>query len=606
METIVKSEPTQSDREVLTGLVERVTYQNAENGFCVLRVKARGHRELVTLVGHAATISAGEWVTATGNWVNDRTHGQQFKARFLKTSAPTSLEGIEKYLASGMIRGIGPVYAKKLLRAFGEKVFDVIEAEPDRLRQVDGIGPVRAGRITAAWAEQKAVREIMVFLHSHGVGTARAVRIYKTYGGDAVQVMSENPYRLARDIRGIGFKTADAIAMKLGVDKTAMVRVRAGISYALTEAMDEGHCGLPTDDLVPLAEKLVEVPQALILTALDLELAEGTVTADKVGDKRCVFLAGLYRAERGIAERLLQLGAGTLPWPWIDPDKAIPWIEQRTSLVLAGSQRSAVALALTSKVLVVTGGPGVGKTTLVNAILRVLSAKGARLLLCAPTGRAAKRMNEATGFEAKTIHRLLEVDPRTGGFRRNRENPLDCDLLVIDETSMVDVLLMHALLKAMPNTAALLVVGDVDQLPSVGPGQVLADMIASGAITVVRLTEVFRQAAKSQIIVNAHRINEGVFPDLRRPESESDFYFVEANDPEAAVPRIVELVKTRIPRRFRLDPRYPGSVSDEPGRGWCAFAQHRTAGGLESGGRAQGRKVQLDLRARRQGHADRE
>ncbi len=268
--------------------------------------------------------------------------------RFLKTSAPTSVEGIEKYLASGMIRGIGPVYAKKLLRAFGDKVFDVIEAQPDRLREVDGIGPVRAGRITAAWAEQKAVREIMVFLHSHGVGTARAVRIYKTYGGDAVQVMSENPYRLACDIRGIGFKTADAIAMKLGIDKTAMVRVRAGISYALTEAMDEAHCGLPTDDLVPLAEKLLEVPQELVRTALDLELADGAVIADTVGDKPCVFLAGLYRAERGIAERLLQLGTGKLPWPWIDPDKAIPCIEQRTGLVFAESQRSAVALALAS------------------------------------------------------------------------------------------------------------------------------------------------------------------------------------------------------------------------------------------------------------------
>ncbi len=554
MTAIMKNQPTPSDHEVLTGLVERVTYQNAENGFCVLRVKARGQRELVTLVGHAAAISAGEWITASGYWVNDRTHGQQFKARFLKTSAPTSVEGIEKYLASGMIRGIGPVYAKKLLRAFGDKVFDVIEAQADRLREVDGIGPVRAGRITAAWAEQKVVREIMVFLHSHGVGTARAVRIYKTYGSDAVQVMSENPYRLARDIRGIGFKTADAIAMKLGVDKTAMVRVRAGISYALTEAMDEGHCGLPTDELVPLAGKLLEVPQELIRTALDLELADGAVIADTVGDKPCIFLAGLYRAERGIAERLLQLRNGKLPWPWIDPDKAIPWIEQRTGLVLAQSQRSAVALALRSKVLVITGGPGVGKTTLVNAILRILSAKGVRLLLCAPTGRAAKRMNEATGFEAKTIHRLLEVDPRTGGFRRDSQNPLDCDLLIVDETSMVDVLLMHALLKAMPNTAALLVIGDVDQLPSVGPGQVLADMIASGVIPVVRLTEVFRQAAKSQIIVNAHRINEGVFPDLRRPESESDFYFVEADDPEAAVPRIVELVKTRIPRRFGLDP----------------------------------------------------
>jgi exodeoxyribonuclease V alpha subunit len=550
----MKPSPENSPQEILAGLVERVTYHNDENGFCVLRAKARGQRDLVTVVGHAATIAAGEWITATGEWINDHTHGQQFKARFLRTSAPTSVEGIEKYLASGMIRGIGPAYAKRLLRAFGEKVFDVIEAMPERLREVDGIGPVRAAGIVTAWAEQKVVREIMVFLHSHGVGTARAVRIFKTYGTDAVQVMTENPYRLARDIRGIGFKTADAIAMKLGVEKTAMIRIRAGISYALTEAMDEGHCGLPIGELTPLAEKLLEVPQDLIRTALDLELADGTVIADRLGEADCAFLASLHRSERAIAERLLNLTKGKLPWPSIDPGKAIPWIEQHTGLTLAESQRAAVGIALASKVLVITGGPGVGKTTIVNTILRILSAKDARLLLCAPTGRAAKRMNEATGFEAKTIHRLLEVDPRGGGFRRNAENPFDCDLLVVDETSMVDVLLMHALLKAVPDKAALLVVGDVDQLPSVGPGQVLADIIMSAAIPVVRLTEVFRQAAKSQIIVNAHHINQGVVPDLRKPETESDFYFVEADDPETAVTRIIELVKTRIPRRFGLDP----------------------------------------------------
>jgi exodeoxyribonuclease V alpha subunit len=318
--------------------------------------------------------------------------------------------------------------------------------------------------------------------------------------------------------------------------------------------MDEGHCGLPSAELMSLAEKLLEVPQSLIGTALDLELADGTVIADRLGETDCVFLASLHRAERAVAERLLTLTRGKLPWASIDPDKAIPWIERRTGLRLAESQKAAVAIALGSKVLVITGGPGVGKTTIVNAILRILAAKDVRLLLCAPTGRAAKRMNEATGFEAKTIHRLLEVDPKGGGFRRDTENPLDCDLLVIDETSMVDVLLMHALLKAVPDKAALLVVGDVDQLPSVGPGQVLADMIASAAVPVVRLTEVFRQAAKSQVIVNAHRINQGIIPDLRKPEAESDFYFVEADDPETAVPRIIELVSNRIPRRFGLDP----------------------------------------------------
>ena len=400
-------------------------------------------------------------------------------------------------------------YWGKLVRAFGEKVFDVIEAEPERLREVTGIGRVRAKRITDAWAEQKVVREIMVFLHSHGVGTARAVRIFRTYGADAVEVMTENPYRLARDIRGIGFRTADAIAMKLGIEKTAMVRVRAGIGYALTEAMDEGHCGLPQEELGPLAARLLEIPDDLIRTALELELAEGTVVADTVEETPCIFLGGLYRAERAIAGRLLGIAAGKPPWPYIDPDKALPWVERNTGLALAPGQADAVRVALSSKTSVITGGPGVGKTTIVNSILRILFAKGVDILLCAPTGRAAKRMSEATGFEAKTIHRLLEVDPRTGGFRRDAENPLDCGLLVVDEMSMVDVMLMRALVAAAPDGAALLIVGDVDQLPSVGPGQVLADIIASGAVPVVRLTEVFRQAAQRRIVTNKPTASTG-------------------------------------------------------------------------------------------------
>ena len=550
----IRQQPGSSNQEVLAGLIVRVTFHNAENGFCVLRIKARGHRDLVTVIGHAAVVSVGEWITASGEWINDRTHGQQFKASFIRTSAPSSVAGIEKYLGSGMIPGIGPVYAAKMVQAFGEDVFDIVETAPERLREVAGIGRVRAARITSAWAEHKVVREIMVFLHSHGVGAARAIRIYKTYGVDAVQAMTENPYRLARDIRGIGFKTADTIAMKLGVEKTAMTRVRAGISHALTEAMDNGHCALPVEELAPLAVELLEVPKELVQTAMDLELADGTVVADTVAGTPCIFLGGLYRAEKAIAERFLRIAGGKLPWPDIDAAKAVPWVERKIGLSLAPSQATAVRQALISKAFIITGGPGVGKTTLVNAILRILAAKGVPLLLSAPTGRAARRMTEATGFAAKTIHRLLEADPGSGGFKRNANNPLDCGLLVVDETSMVDVMLMQALLKAVPDDAALLIVGDIDQLPSVGPGQVLADIIASGAVPVARLKEVFRQAARSRIVTSAHGINRGAIPDLSKPGHDSDFYFVPADDPETAVSHIIELVRTRIPNRFGLDP----------------------------------------------------
>jgi exodeoxyribonuclease V alpha subunit len=596
--------------EVLAGSIERVTFHNADNGFCVLRIKARGHRELVTVVGHAAEISAGEWVTVSGTWVNSREHGQQFKAAFLRASAPTTAEGIEKYLGSGMIRGIGPIYASKLVTAFGAEVFEVIEQAPERLREVPGIGRVRAGRIATAWADQKVVREIMVFLHSHGVGTARAVRIFKTYGNDAVQVMAENPYRLARDIRGIGFRTADAIAARLGIEATAMIRLRAGINYALLEASGEGHCGLPTAELLKLAGELLAVerpappppadpkatqdsgqdgsaakptPQretpakrvplepAVIQAALDLELSEGSVVADALAGEAAIFLAHLHRDERRIADVLQELAQGAPPWGQIDATKAISWVEQRLSLELAASQKAAVQQALTSKVLVITGGPGVGKTTLINAILRILAAKKLRIQLCAPTGRAAKRLAEATGLEAKTIHRLLEFDPAAYGFRRSAELPLECDLLVVDETSMVDVPLMASLLTAIPPEAALLLVGDVDQLPSVGPGQVLADGITSGAIPVARLTEVFRQAASSRIITTAHAINAGTIPDLRPPAdgASSDFYFLPAETPEQAVALILKVVGERIPARFGFDPIGQVQVLCPMARGGC-------------------------------------
>jgi exodeoxyribonuclease V alpha subunit len=551
--------PAQADQrpalETLAGSVERVTFHNAESGFAVLKVHARGKRDLVTVVGHTPAVSAGEWITASGIWISDRTHGLQFKAEVLKTTPPTGAEGIEKYLASGQMRGIGPAMAKRIVAAFGETTFDIIEANPERLTEVSGIGPWRAARIVAGWAEQKAVREIMIFLHAHGVGTARAVRIFKTYGHQALQVMTEDPYRLARDVRGIGFRTADAIAAKLGMEKTAPQRLRAGVSFALQTATDEGHCALPVAMLASLAQKLLEVEAPLIEVAIAEELRRGEeVVSDTVGQEPCVFLKGLHGAERAIADRLIARAAGTPPWPAIDLDRALPWVEARTGKTLSASQREAVRLVLSSPVSVMTGGPGVGKTSTLDSLLRILVAKDVRVLLAAPTGRAAKRMTEQTGIEAKTIHRLLEINPKHGGFSRAEDNPLDCDLLVIDETSMVDVPLMNALTRAIPEHAALLLVGDVDQLPSVGPGQVLADLIASGRLPVARLTEVFRQAAESRIVVNAHRINQGQMPEPAPKGKESDFYFVEIAEPEEGVRKLIEMVHQRIPRRFGLDP----------------------------------------------------
>jgi exodeoxyribonuclease V alpha subunit len=552
---VTLSDVARPEREPFSGLVERVTYHNADNGWAVLRVKARGHRDLVTVVGHVAAINPGEFIQASGRWTTHRDHGQQFTADFLKAAPPTSLEGIEKYLGSGLVKGIGPYFAKRLVTAFGDAVFDVIEHQPERLTEVGGIGAKRTARITAAWADQKAIREIMVFLQSHGVGTSRAVRIYKTYGADAIPLVTENPYRLARDIRGIGFKTADQIADKLGIPKTAMIRARAGISYALLEAVDDGHCGLPRDDLLAQAEALLEIPAATLEEAVDRELADGSVVADRVKEKDCIFLRTLWEAERTITERLVTLRQGSPPWPRLDADQALERVQAQLGVTLADSQKSAVRKALASKVLVITGGPGVGKTTLTNAILKILTDRSVQVLLAAPTGRAAKRMSEATGLEAKTIHRLLEIDPKTGGFRRGEEEPLHCDLLVLDETSMVDVPLMASVLKAVPRRAALILVGDVDQLPSVGPGQVLADILASHAIAVVRLTEVFRQAAESQIIISAHRINQGQVPDLSPPEPGdiSDFYFTEAADADDGARKVVAIVQNRIPRRFGFD-----------------------------------------------------
>ena len=546
-------------QERLSGTVERVTFHSEQSGFCVLRVKVRGHRDLVTAIGSAASVNAGETVECLGQWVNDREHGLQFKAANLRVIPPSTLEGMERYLGSGMVKGIGPHFARTLVRAFGERVFDVIEDNPDALLKLPGIGPKRRERVTRAWSEQKVIRAIMVFLQSHGVGTARAVRIYKTYGDESVARVSENPYRLALDIHGIGFKTADQIAQRLGIPPDSLIRAQAGVRHVLQEIAGKGHCAAYREDLAEQATALLEIPAATIEQAIRAELALENLVEEPIGSRPAVFLAPLQRAELGIAAGLRRLLAGTPVWGAIDPKRAIPWAEARTGMTLSASQRTAVATAINGKVTVVTGGPGVGKTTVVRTILDIVAAKGARILLCAPTGRAAKRLAESTGREARTIHRLLEFDPKAMAFKRDRYSPLDAHLVVADECSMIDVALMNQLLRAVPTGAAVLLVGDVDQLPSVGPGAVLADLIGCGALPTVRLTEVFRQAAASRIVVNAHRINAGYLPERSEPapetgQAQSDFYLIHCANPEQIMERLLRVVMERIPGRFGLDP----------------------------------------------------
>lgn len=537
----------------LSGLVERVTFFNEENGFAVIKVKARGHKDLVTVVGALPSVTPGEWLTAEGNWIQDKEFGRQFKAVLLKASAPTTSEGIEKYLGSGMVKGIGPVYAKKLVAKFGEKIFDVIETRSAALEEVDGIGPKRRLQIKAAWGEQKVIRDIMLFLHSQGVSTSRAVRIYKTYGVDAVERVRANPYALAKDINGIGFKTADQIAQNIGIPHDSVLRATAGLNHALLEATSEGHCALPLELLRKTAVTLLTVESRVVDDALAKAFDQGDLVLDRVTGDEWAFLPWLRNAEIGIARRLQEMAAGPSTLPSIDVDRAVVWCQEKTGKELAPSQREALHQALTQRVLVITGGPGVGKTTLVNSILRIVIAKKVRCLLCAPTGRAAKRLSETTGLEAKTIHRLLEVKAGSNSFQRDESHPLECDLLVVDECSMVDVPLMNHLLRAVPSGAHVVFVGDVDQLPSVGPGTVLKSLIESRRIPVVRLTEVFRQAARSRIITNSHRINAGQLPESPSKDEPSDFYFLEREDPERIAETLLELVQERIPAKFGVD-----------------------------------------------------
>jgi exodeoxyribonuclease V alpha subunit len=476
---------------------------------------------------------------------------------------PASVYGIQKYLGSGLIKGIGPVMAKRIVKQFGKDTLDVIEADVEKLSQVEGIGTKRIEMIKKAWADQKEIREVMVFLQSHGVSSGYATKIFKQYGNESIKVVKENPYRLATDIFGIGFITADKIAEKLGFGKESELRAEAGILYVLHELSDEGHVFYPYEPLIAKCNEILQIDREVIVKALGtIALDKRIVIEDLNADlenlqenHKAVYLAKFHLSETSIARRFRVLINAPKSTRAIDTEKAVEWVQEKLSIKLADKQVEAVECACQSKVMVLTGQPGTGKTTIINSILKIFQALGVKILLAAPTGRAAKRMSEATGYEAKTIHRLLEFSPKKVGFQKNEEEPLDCDLLIVDEFSMVDCILMHHLLKAIPPRATFIMVGDVNQLPSVGAGNVLNDVISSGAVPVVELNEIFRQAQQSSIIVNAHKINAGIVPSFKSTEGElDDFYFIQREEPEDVLKLILDLVKDRIPDKFGFDP----------------------------------------------------
>lgn len=535
--------------------IERITYANEETGYAVAKVHAQGHEGLVAVVGILPSPAPGEILKMQGCWETHPQYGQQFKVQTCETVLPATAHAIQKYLGSGLIKGIGPVMAGRIVKRFGEQALDIIEHQADRLSEVQGIGKKRIGMIRKAWEDQKAIRTVMIFLQGHGVSATYAAKIYKHYGNDSIAIVQDNPYRLAQDVWGIGFKTADRIAQALGITKDSPMRIDAGIIHVLHELADEGHVYFPEEPLYARAEEILETGRELLEPGLARLVAENRIVLDAPGDLgRQVYLAKYHHCETGTARRMSILISAPRNVRRVDVDKALEWVQGRMGFSLALRQLEAVRGVLSGKVLVITGGPGTGKTTIIKSILDIFSRLTKRVLLAAPTGRAAKRMSEATGHEAKTIHRLLEYSPGSGAFKQNEKHPLPVDLLVVDEASMIDQVLMYHLVQATPLGCVMVLVGDVDQLPSVGAGNVLRDIVASGVVPVVTLNEIFRQALDSSIIINAHKINAGRMPELQPRQDPEDFYFMHQEEPEQALQAIVNLVKNRIPARFGLDP----------------------------------------------------
>ena len=547
----------------LKGQIERITYTNDETGYTIAKVKVQGQPEPVTVVGNLIAPNPGEIISMQGEWTSHPKYGKQFKISHYESAVPATVYGIQKYLGSGLIKGIGPVMAKRIVQRFGKETLDVIEKRIQRLAEVEGIGEKRIDIIRKAWEEQREIREVMIFLQAHGVSPGFAAKIFKQYGSRAVSVVKQNPFRLASDVFGIGFLTADRISEKLGIARDAEIRVQAGILYVLHQLTEDGHVFYPYELLIEKCREVLCVDRDVVAKAVHAISLEKKIILEDLNDdldtlrenNKAVYLSGLHVSETGIAVRLKALLQAPKSIRPIDSHKAMEWVQGRLSIILAAKQVEAVRCAAENKIMVITGGPGTGKTTIVQAVLKIFSRMGTRIMLAAPTGRAARKMSEATGHEARTIHRLLEFSMQKGGFQRNDEHPLECDLLVVDEASMIDTLLMHHLLKAIPPGATFILVGDANQLPSVGPGNVLGDIIASGVVPSVELQEIFRQAEESLIIVNAHKINRGLLPFFRpTDQSLDDFYFIEQEDPDEVLKIIVDLAKDRIPRRFGLDP----------------------------------------------------